>query len=134
MSTLINGSPTKDFVVGRGLRQGYPLSPFLHAITTEGLDGMKKREVQHGDIKGFKTNVPNFPHSVDVPMQYMEQYGSSVPHSSPMQYVHDEQDAEDDHGDTSAHKERMRAHMLRNPLQIIRKHLARFIIESEGGS
>ncbi|PNX98556.1 ribonuclease H, partial [Trifolium pratense] len=46
MSVLVNGRPTEDFNVGKGLRQGDPLSPFLILIATEGLSGMVNKAVQ----------------------------------------------------------------------------------------
>ncbi|PNY11621.1 cysteine-rich receptor-like protein kinase, partial [Trifolium pratense] len=56
MSVLINGSPTEDFTVGKGLRQGDPLSPFLFLIAAEGLTGMVNKAVEIGKFVGYKVN------------------------------------------------------------------------------
>ncbi|MCH80186.1 LINE-1 reverse transcriptase like, partial [Trifolium medium] len=54
MSVLVNGSPTEDFVVGKGLRQGDPLSPFLFLIVAEGLTGLMCKAVDNGFFQGYK--------------------------------------------------------------------------------
>ncbi|XP_058755346.1 uncharacterized protein LOC131628532 [Vicia villosa] len=56
MSVLVNGSPTKEFVVERGLRQGDPLSPFLYVIVAEGLKGLVNKAVENGDFMSFDIN------------------------------------------------------------------------------
>lgn len=56
MYVLINGSPTKDFEVGKGLRQGDPLSPFLFSIVVEGFAGLVKQAIIFGLFKGFQVN------------------------------------------------------------------------------
>ena len=42
---LVNGSPTKEFVPSKGLRQGDPLAPFLFLIVAEGLAGVVRNAV-----------------------------------------------------------------------------------------
>ncbi|XP_058751966.1 uncharacterized mitochondrial protein AtMg01250-like [Vicia villosa] len=53
MSVLVNGSPTKEFKVSKGLRQGDPLSPFLFVLVVEGLTGLVKNSMLSGDFQGF---------------------------------------------------------------------------------
>ncbi|XP_071713547.1 uncharacterized protein [Rutidosis leptorrhynchoides] len=56
-SILINGSPTQEFNIGRGVRQGDPLSHFLFILAAEGLNILTKAAVDHGLFKGVKIGV-----------------------------------------------------------------------------
>ncbi|GKV34395.1 hypothetical protein SLEP1_g42770 [Rubroshorea leprosula] len=51
---LINGSPTKQFSISKGIRQGDPLSPFLFLIVAEGLNGLVASAVEKGIYKGVR--------------------------------------------------------------------------------
>lgn len=53
---LVNESPTNDFEVGRGLRQGDPISPFLFLIIAKDLLGLIKKALDMGDFKWFKVD------------------------------------------------------------------------------
>ena len=46
MSVLVNESPTKEFVIGRGLRQGNLLSPFLFVLSVEGLSDLVRKSME----------------------------------------------------------------------------------------
>nr|GEY55030.1 RNA-directed DNA polymerase, eukaryota [Tanacetum cinerariifolium] len=61
-SILINGSPTREFNIQRGLRQGDPLSPFLFIIAMEGLHVAMEDVMAAGLYKGFKINTLNLSH------------------------------------------------------------------------
>ncbi|KAI3794113.1 hypothetical protein L1987_36740 [Smallanthus sonchifolius] len=66
-STLINGSPSKEFLCSRGIRQGDPLSPFLFLIAMESLNWMLQkarelgvfREINTGKCSLLGINVPD---------------------------------------------------------------------------
>ncbi|GKV18280.1 hypothetical protein SLEP1_g28685 [Rubroshorea leprosula] len=54
ISVLINGSPTKEFSVSKGLRQGDPLSPFLFLLVGEGLCELVKKAECVGLLRGVE--------------------------------------------------------------------------------
>ena len=45
-SVLVNGVPTAEFEMGRGLRQGDPMSPFLFILAMEGFHAVLLKAVQ----------------------------------------------------------------------------------------
>jgi hypothetical protein len=57
VSVLVNGSPTNEFSMRRGLRQGDPLSPFMFLIAAEGLNVMLKASVDSGLFKGYLLSI-----------------------------------------------------------------------------
>jgi len=53
ISIFVNGSPSKEFTLQRGLRQGNPLASFLFTIVGEDLSGLMRETLS----KGFKVGV-----------------------------------------------------------------------------
>ncbi|XP_071715046.1 uncharacterized mitochondrial protein AtMg01250-like [Rutidosis leptorrhynchoides] len=54
VSILVNGSPTSEFTLKRGIRQGDPLSPFLFIIAAEGLNILTNAATEKGLFKGVE--------------------------------------------------------------------------------
>ncbi|GAU51438.1 hypothetical protein TSUD_413380, partial [Trifolium subterraneum] len=54
LSVLINGSPSEQINISRGLKQGDPLAPFLFLIVAEGLSALMHKVVSLGFFRGFK--------------------------------------------------------------------------------
>ncbi|KAJ9557995.1 hypothetical protein OSB04_012609 [Centaurea solstitialis] len=54
LSVLVNGSPTKEFPMKRGLRQGDPLAPFLFLIVAECLNILMRNAGEKGLIEGIQ--------------------------------------------------------------------------------
>lgn len=62
VSILANGSPSKDFCVGRGLRQGDQLSPFLFLIVAKGLNTLFREVNGLGLFEGYKVGSLKISH------------------------------------------------------------------------
>lgn len=56
-SVLVNGCPTTEFQLEKGVRQGDPLSPFLFILAMEGLNIALKEAVEKGVFQGI--TIPN---------------------------------------------------------------------------
>lgn len=54
LSVLVNGCPTEEINIQRGLKQGDPLAPFLFLLVVEGLSGLVRSAESHGLYEGFK--------------------------------------------------------------------------------
>ncbi|XP_071726630.1 uncharacterized mitochondrial protein AtMg01250-like [Rutidosis leptorrhynchoides] len=54
ISILVNGSPTSEFNISRGIRQGDPLSPFLFLLAAEMLNIFAKSDTEKGLLKGVE--------------------------------------------------------------------------------
>ena len=52
ISILVNGSPTEELRMSRGVRQGDPIAPFLFLLAAEGLNQACKLAVQNKLVKG----------------------------------------------------------------------------------
>lgn len=59
-SVLVNGSPTDEFRIFRGLRQGDPLSPFLFLLVMEALHNLVERAKSEGHIHGVSIGEDGF--------------------------------------------------------------------------
>jgi len=53
-SVLVNGSPTNEFPLRRGLRQGDPLSPFLFLLAVEGFNVLMEALTVNNLFTGYK--------------------------------------------------------------------------------
>ncbi|GJU06616.1 RNA-directed DNA polymerase, eukaryota, reverse transcriptase zinc-binding domain protein [Tanacetum coccineum] len=58
-SVLINGSPTSEFEIFRGLRQGDPLSPFLFILAMEGFHAITCKSVETSIFRGVSIGQGN---------------------------------------------------------------------------
>ncbi|KAJ9553519.1 hypothetical protein OSB04_017564 [Centaurea solstitialis] len=54
ISILVNGSPTEEFSMEKGIRQGDPMAPFLFLVMVEGLHIMVEEAIEKGLFKGIK--------------------------------------------------------------------------------
>ncbi|GJX03142.1 putative RNA-directed DNA polymerase [Tanacetum coccineum] len=80
-SILVNGTPTKEFVLQHGIRQGDPLSPFLFLIVAEGLNIMMQEVLNSGlfEVSGLKVNLNKSKlYGIGIEMEEIEDYARSL--------------------------------------------------------
>jgi len=66
-SVLVNGSPTDEFSIERGLRQGDPLSPFLFLLAAEGFNVLMKVVVDANMFTGYSVGCAG-----DICLTYLQ--------------------------------------------------------------
>jgi hypothetical protein len=69
MSILVNGSPTEEICIRRGLKQGDPLAPLLFILVAEGLGALMRSAVERGRFKPFLVGRGGCPVSI---LQYAD--------------------------------------------------------------
>jgi hypothetical protein len=57
LSVLVNGSPTNEINIQRGLKQGDPLASFLFLLVAEGFAGLMRSAVEKNLFKGFSVGL-----------------------------------------------------------------------------
>jgi hypothetical protein len=69
MSVLVNGRPTEEICIKRGLKQGDPLAPLLFLLVAEGLGALMRRAVERGRFQPFLVGRGGMPVSI---LQYAD--------------------------------------------------------------
>nr|GEZ64709.1 cysteine-rich receptor-like protein kinase [Tanacetum cinerariifolium] len=74
-SILINNSPTKEGVMGRGLRQGDPLSPLLFILVTEVMSRMLSSSLNRGFLQGLIVSLSKTAlYGINIDQTQLQQY------------------------------------------------------------
>ncbi|KAK2393020.1 hypothetical protein QL285_055002 [Trifolium repens] len=73
LSVLVNGSPTEQIDICKGLKQGDPLAPFLFVLVAEGFGALMKKAVDIGFFKGIQfsdsgINISHLQYADDTPL------------------------------------------------------------------